>query len=211
MAEKLVKIVKPLMIALIGVYLANQFNICDYISFVPKDKAFDICITVYFAILEILSDFLLKAIHRKFLSELSVTLSLNNTEISMDSSPVIKFNSSDLAEAVITVQINGRKKHFINSQLMLSNIAFATMQASIRDRESSIDNIGNYIINLEQMFGSTEKRISILSSFRITFVKDPIDSERTIEIFPEFKNNSQLKFHPWIIYKHNHAVLKVER
>ena len=211
MIEKLSKIIKPLVVALVGVYLANKFNIFCYISFIPQDKAFDICITVYFAVLEIFSELLMEIIHAKFLSELSVIFSLNDTEISIESTPIIKFNSSDLAEATITVQIIGRKKHFINSQLILPDISFATMQANIRDKETSVDNAGNYIIALEKMFGATEKRTVLSSSFRITFAKDPIDSERTIEISPELKSNILFNSHLFITYRHNKVLLKVER
>lgn len=67
MTRKLLKISKPLIVALIGVYLTNKFNIFNYISFIPTDKAFDVCITVYFAALELVSEFLMDALHAKFM------------------------------------------------------------------------------------------------------------------------------------------------
>lgn len=211
MTRKLLKIAKPLIVALIGVYLANKFNVFSYISFIPTDKSFDVCITAYFAVLEIVSEFLMDTVRTKFMSELSVILSLNDTEVSIDSTPIIKFNSSDLAEATLTVQIVGRKKHFKNSQLILSNVGFATMQASIRNRETSVDNAGNFLVDLKKMFGTTDMRTTVSSSFRITLAKDPIDSERTIEMFPELKHTTRFNFQPLITYKHNKALLKVER
>ena len=112
MIRNISKVAKPLVVALIGVYFANKFNIFDFITFIPEEKSFDICITVYFAILEILSEFFAKSAYAKFTSEISVVLSLNNTEVSIDSTPIIKFNQSGLAEATITVSIVGRKKTF---------------------------------------------------------------------------------------------------
>lgn len=211
MLQKLSKIIKPIIVALIGVYLTNKLNIFNYISFIPKDKAFDICIASYFTILEILIEFLMETLRSKFMSELSVIISLNNTEVSIDSTPIINFNPSDLAEAIITVQITGRKRHFLNSVLMISNVGFATMQAGIHDRETSVDNNGNYIIDLEKIFGTTDMKISVSSSFRVTFVKEPIDSVRTIEIYPELKNKIHFNFHPLVTYKHNKAQMRVER
>lgn len=210
MIEKALKFVKPIIVALVGVYLTNKFNIFSFISFIPADKTFDVCITAYFAFLEILSEFILEVIRTRFLSELSVILSLNNNEVSIDSTPIIRFNSSDLAEATITIQINGRKKHFKNLKLILSSVNFATMQASINNRETSVDNNGNYIIDLERIFGTTDMRTVITSSFRVNFVKEPIEGERVIEMVPEIKNSFPLNIHPLIFYRHNKAILKVE-
>ena len=211
MIRNISKVAKPLVVALIGVYFANKFNIFDFITFIPEEKSFDICITVYFAILEILSEFFAKSAYAKFTSEISVVLSLNNTEVSIDSTPIIKFNQSGLAEATITVSIVGRKKHFSDFQLVVANSSFATMQANIHDREVSIDNTGNYIIDLEKMFGNTNSRIYVSSSFRITFAREFSDTERSIEISPELKRKARRNFHPWITFKHNKAFLKVER
>lgn len=52
MIRNISKVAKPLVVALIGVYFANKFNIFGFITFIPEEKSFDICITVYFAILE---------------------------------------------------------------------------------------------------------------------------------------------------------------
>lgn len=211
MIKSIWKITKPLIVALIGVYLANKFNIFSFISFIPADKSFDVCITAYFAILEIALELLITIIRNKFMSELSVILSLSNTEVSLDSTPVISFNRSDLAEATITVQINGRKKHFSNYQLILSNAGFVTMQANIHDREASVDNLGNYIINIEKMFGTIDAKTNISYSFRITFARECCDYERSIEIFPELKSKKCGNLHPCIVFNRNKAVLKVER
>ena len=211
MIQKLPKIIKPIIIALLGVYLTNKFNIFEYMPFIPTEKSFDICITVYFAILEIFSGFLAEIIYTKFMSEISVILSLDNSEISVNSIPIIKFNSEELSEAILTVQIIGRKKHFSNTIIMLPNTGCTTMQPSIHSKEASIDKNGNFIIDLEKLFGTTNKKISVSSSFRITFVKELVDNERMIEISPELKNNFPYNFHPAIFYKHNKAQLKIER
>lgn len=202
------KLIKPMVIALIGVYFSNRFNVFDYMSFIPKYKAFDICITVYFAILEIMGEIIIENVKTRFMSNLTVILSLNNAEVSIESTPIINFNSADLAEATINVYITGRKKHFSGAELRLSNVGFATMQASVRDREVSVDNAGNYIIDLEKMFGTTDKRTTVSSSFRVVLVKEPTDGEKTIEISPELKKAFSIFK---VIYKHNKAWLKVER
>jgi len=124
------KIFKTVLIALAGVFIANKFNLFSYMTFIPDDKAFDICITVYFTILELISEFLLEAVHGRR-SELSVILSHVNTDVSIESNPIINFNQDDLAQMTVTVHINGMKKHFTGSKIVLSDVGFATMQASI--------------------------------------------------------------------------------
>lgn len=211
MINKFLRIIKTIIVAIIGIYLANKFNILSYVSFVPTDKAFDVCLTLYFPILEIVSEFIVELLYKKFApSELSAILSISDVEKSIDSVPVIKFNSLDLAEIIITIQINGKKKHFSNSQLILPNLSFATMQqATTNDTEISIDNMGNYIISLEKMFGSIDQT-SIVSTFKVALIKEPSDSERAIEIFPELKPAKRFNFPPRIIYKHNKARLKAK-
>lgn len=209
MLEKILKLIKPFFIALIGVCMANSLNVFDYISLVPSNNAFDLCITVYFAILDIFSDIIIKAVQANYVSRISVILSQNNTEITIVSNPVITFNRSDLAEATMSIKITGRKKHFANSQIILSNVNFATMQANSNNREVSIDNNGNYVVDLEKMFGTTDMRTTIESSFRISFVKEPVDGERSCEIIPELKKKN-LRC-SWICYKSNKLVLRTER
>lgn len=208
MLQKLLKILRPVLVALLGVYLANTINIFNYISFIPKDKTFDICIATYFTIFEILIEFLLEHLRKKFMSEISVVFSINNTEKSIYSTPIIEFNKEDLAEMTITIQIEGRKKHFMNSIIVLPNVGFATIQKNIHSKETSVDANGNYSIDLEKLFGSTHMKTIISSSFRVTFVKEPIDGERTIELLPELK--SKISFRPLVTFKHNKVLIKVE-
>ena len=201
----------PIIVSVVSVFFAKVFNIFDYISFIPPDRSFDICITTYFSILEILNGLISEKIYSKFLSELIVIFSTRNTAITIDSTPIIRFNSEDLAEAIITVQISGRKQHFTNSILFIPNVNFATMQASVHSREEYVDIGGNYIIDLEKIFGESNARTCTACSFKVAFIKEPLDGERTIEIMPELRNTRQRRLHPMVIYKHNKAQLKVER
>lgn len=207
MKEKGLRILKTIIITIISVYLTNTFNIFCYVSFLSQDQAFDTCLAVYLTILEVISELLMDIFRKNFMSSVSAILYLNDMEPSINSAPVIKFNDFDLAEVMIAVQISGRKKRFKNSKIILSNGSFTTMQANVRDSEVAIDNNGNYIINLEKMFGTTNKKTSLSSSFRITFTKEPIDGERTIEICPELKNT----FPFGMTFKYNKAILKIER
>ena len=204
------KIFKTVLIALAGVFIANKFNLFSYMTFIPDDKAFDICITVYFTILELISEFLLEAVHGRR-SELSVILSHVNTDVSIKSNPIINFNQDDLAQMTVTVHINGMKKHFTGSKIVLSDVGFATMQANTRVDGAGVDTDGNYIIHLDRLFGAAETKTLVSSSFRVVFAKAPIPNAMTFEMSPEFKTNTRFRSHSLITYKHNKATLRAER
>ncbi len=210
MISKILKIAKPVLVAIVGVILTNTFNIFSYIEFIPSEHSFDICITAYFAILEILSESIIEIINSKFRSELSVVFSLPGTANTLSSIPVVTFNKLDLAELNVTIILNGRKKHFEKSQIVIPNINFATMQASIKSHETHTDNKGNYIINLSELFGNTDKKISLSFTYRLTFVQEQVEADREIELYPDFVNNTKLKLNPFVIYKCNNSKIQAK-
>lgn len=58
--KKAWKIITPLLSAVIGVCLANKFNIFDFLPFVPNEYTYEICITAYFAVIDIIIDFFME-------------------------------------------------------------------------------------------------------------------------------------------------------
>lgn len=208
--KKVLKVAKPILVALLGIALTNKFNIIEQVTNLPEDKAFDICLTAYFSVIEILSNALVQSIRSKFMSEIKVILYLENADASLDSTPVIKFNMSNLAEANILIQITGLKSHFLNSKIVIPCTSFATMQPNSRSQEVSIDELGNYIVDLEKMFGEVTTKTTLSTNFRIIFSKEPLEDERAIIISPELKTSKRLS-RLSIAYGHNKAQLKVER
>ena len=210
MMKKALRVAKPILVALLGIALTNKFNIIEQVTNLPEEKAFDICLTAYFSIIEILSSALVQTIRSKFMSEIKVILYLENADASLDSTPVIKFNRSNLAEANILIQITGLKAHFLNSKIVIPSTAFATMQPNSGSQEVSIDELGNYIVDLEKMFGEVTTKTTLSTTFRIIFSKEPLEDERAIIISPELKTSERLS-RLSIAYGHNKAQLKVER
>lgn len=51
MIGKILKITKPILITLVAILLANNFNIFSYFTFIPSEYSFEICITAYFTTL----------------------------------------------------------------------------------------------------------------------------------------------------------------
>ena len=93
---------------LLALCLAHAFNICDYMTFIPKDKSYDVCITVYFALVEVITSILLSMIldwmeARKV--NVEVIMFASNEAPNKASCPIIKFNKISLNDTSITSEV----------------------------------------------------------------------------------------------------------
>ena len=210
MIGKILKITKPILITLVGILLANNFNIFSYFTFIPSEYSFEICITAYFTILEIVCENIFEIFNANFRSELSVVFSLPGTANSLSTIPVVIFNDLDLAELNITINLNGKKKHFEQSKIVIPNITFATLQANVKSHETSTDREGNYIIHLSELFGKINQRVSLSFTYRVTLVQEQVDVNKEIELHPDFVNSSFFKINPFVTYKCNYTKIQAK-
>lgn len=208
MIEKIWGILTPIISAIIGIWAANKFNIFELMPFVPKDFMYEVCITAYFTIVDVILDGvknnLLEWMKKTFLSAIEVVFYPPNTELSIDANPLLVFNSQDLAEVCIAIRIKGKKKHFQGSTLQIKNPAFADIQSNYRRSEIQVlDNI--YTVNLENLFGGSEST-DFKQEFRMIFAQIPVDGESTATVIPEITNK-----HFNVIYKHNNVQIRAVR
>ena len=116
MVKGIWKLVTPIISAIIGIYATNTFNVFALLPFVPDEHLFDICITVYFAIadiiIELIAELITKSVKNFFTSELEVIMGVPGANTNLTSNAIMTFNSQSLAEDIIKVNIRGRKKHF---------------------------------------------------------------------------------------------------
>lgn len=199
------KIIASIISAIIGILAANRLNIFALMSFVPTDYAYDICITVYFAIvdiiLEVLQEYLFGKIKKWFFSELEVIIYLPGTNINVSTDAILDFNADDLTEANISVKIAGLKRHFKDIDLLIKKPPFAEIQNGYRRREVQVDN-ENYRIKLVELFGNNDWT-ECEQEFKIVMIQDPVDGDSSVIMSPEL---SEKKCN--IRYKHNNARLK---
>lgn len=47
MIKKILKLVTPIFSAIIGLLVANKFNVFEFMTFVPEDYKYEVCITTY--------------------------------------------------------------------------------------------------------------------------------------------------------------------
>lgn len=205
MVEKLLKLITPIVSVIIGIWAANKFNIFSILPFVPVDYAYEVCITAYFAIADIiieqLKEFFLGFIKDRFYSDIEVIIFQPNTEANIISNPTLVFNNEDITEASISVRVRGCKKHFEGAEIQLNNPAFADIQSNYKRNEVRVDN-ESYYINVEALFGSNEST-SFTQCFRIVLAQLPVDGDSIAKLEPQIKNK-----HWNVVYKHNYAQVK---
>lgn len=204
------KMIKLLIGAILGLFLTNKFNLFSYFTFVPEEYAYDICVTVYITLAEILFDegfeLVCKIVSNRILSNIEVIMTAVNSNADISYYPEIRFNSEGLAEASIKVKIEGKKKHFENTKIVLRQSAIADIQNNCRTCGVSVDNDGNYTIDICTLFGKTQERTTLEFTFKISLAEVPVDGESSAKLDPELVNKKLN-----VISKKNHATLRTAR
>ena len=209
MLKKVLRVITPIISAIIGIVLANYLNIFDWMPFVPKEYSYEFCISVYFAMADVIIDFLKEficdKIQNKFFSIANVLISKPGTEINIDTNAVLNFNEDDLTEALITVYIKGHKKHFKDVELVIKKPAFAEIQEGRSMRQEVYLDSNNYYIKLEELFGHSES-VKCKQVFQIALIQNPVDGDSSVTLVPELnKKKRNIRYH------HNNAELRAVR
>ena len=205
-----IKIIKLIVGAILGLFLSSKYNFFSYFPFVEKENALNICITVYIAIVGVLidegADYLFKILADKFFSEIEVTMTVANSKGDISFNPEIRFNSEGLAEANIAVKVSGKRKHFENSIIVLRRCAIADIQNNSRASGVSVDINGDYVIDICTLFGGTQERTVLKFTFNILLAEVPVDGESIAMLKPELINKKLN-----VLWKKNYATLRTVR
>lgn len=199
------KIILTIGIAFLGVILASKLNVFSYITFIPEAHSFDICLGIYITVLDLIFECLINYIGN-IRSKLFITFYSPNTEPLITSKPVLYFNSQDTADIKIKISVNGLKKHFKDTTVVIPKIMFATMQPSRNYNEMYINSDGDCIIEIYKLFGNTNQKVNMSFDYRLKFIKEPIDNNnydhtndpsnndgRETDIKPEIKSHVIVK------------------
>ena len=93
-------LLKALLVPLIAVFFLNQFNVFEYITFVPEDYKFDVGLTLYLAILEALAE-ILEHLYSNALAEVECIFFQKAEDINIKNTPV--FVCSDQTAGVTSI------------------------------------------------------------------------------------------------------------
>lgn len=200
------KVLKPIIGATLGLIMVKKFNLFSYFSFVPTEEAFNICITVYFALAEIFLEEicvrLVRWIQNQFFSTIDVTLYLPQSNPDTGHNPEIRFNSHDSAEIRIEIHICGKRKHFCNSKMIFRHLSFADIQPNYRSAFVYVEK-GDYIINLQQLFGGEEKRTENTHNFKMVLSQCPVDGDTSAKLIPELSMSKCSRI--WVHLNNNYV------
>ena len=135
-------LLKALLVPLIAVFFLNQFNVFEYITFVPEDYKFDVGLTLYLAILEALAE-ILEHLYSNALAEVECIFFQKAEDINIKNTPV--FVCSDQTAGVTSisckVQLKGNVKRLKNCRLSLELLIFIklflNMPVNITSRASN--------------------------------------------------------------------------
>lgn len=191
------RIIKPIICTCIGLYVAHLFNVIEYFDFVPKSSKYDICLTIYIAIADVVigmfSTFVMKYYTDNFQSTVIVTLMKPGDEAALHTFPVLKFNSNDLIEVDAKIDITGRAKNFEDTELIIKKPVIGDLQIeSDEDPTHSlaiIDSEGNCCVKLKTLFGNDKKRTEVSITCRIVMIKS-INQRIEVRLEPELAYKS---------------------
>lgn len=201
----LLKIISPIIASVLGVLLTNSFNLFDVIPFVPKEESFGLCIMVYFPIIDVIFNFIFEQFYKslvdKFTSRLTATITSYNTNVANCENLSICFDRHDLAEAKMNVEIDGLKKHFKNTELVIYKPVLAEIQID-NSSELVITESDCLRIKLDKLFNQ-QNYVKCKQTFKFSLIQDPVDGDTYFDIIPKLENKKLN-----LIYRHNKATIK---
>lgn len=194
--------------SLLALWLAHVFNIFDYMPFVPKDKSYDVCIAVYFTLVETLANLLYSMLldwieDRRI--EVEAIMFSANEEPNIASCPIIRFNEMGIAEFNMKVSVKGKRSNINNNSIILNSMRQVDFQIGRRGTGTKVDNEGNYIIEIDKICNNQDI-INVEEIYKIVLQRGDMEDSSVIMISPKLLENR----HKNIKFVTNEAKLTLE-
>lgn len=180
-----------LLLSLIGsvlaLWLAHLINIFDYITIIPADKSYDVCITVYFTLVETginVGHSLAIEWWKKQKTKIEAVIYLPKGKPNVDNKPVIHFNEIDMAEFRMKLVVKGKCSNILDKNIILPSIEQADIQIGRRGIGASIDNCGNFIVEIKKLC-QNRQNIEVEEDYKIILQRANIEDSSEIVIKPE--------------------------
>ena len=201
------KLVLPISSAIIGLKLVGCFNFIQKFGLVnDSDKAFDICTTIYFTILDGLLLLIVEKVRETYFAPQAIIamLSKPGEMVNHDTFPDIVLQDETPKEVLLTINIDATKSVCRGLKLTIEGINFATMQLPEVNNFAGVDAMGNFVVELERLFGNQEQA-KTSQTFRILFLREPVAGICQSELRP-IMNREPLR----ISYKSNKIMVRTE-
>lgn len=206
------KCVKPLLSligSVIALLMAHYINIFSYMTFIPDDKSYDVCIAVYFTLFESMIGTFINWCERKYeesMTEIEAVIYLQNEVVNEKTTPIIRFDDMGMAEMRLHIKLCGKCENVKGNQIIIRSFLQAEMQLVRRGTGAKIDNDGSLLIDIGTLCGNRAK-IQCEEDYKIVLQRGVIDNSLSINLIPEInivKKNRRVK------YKANEAKIILE-
>ena len=197
----------PILSAIIGLKLVSCFNFIQKFGLVnDSDKAFDICITIYFAILDGILRSIVEKVRETYFAPQAIIaiLSKPGEMVNYDTFPDIVLQDENPKEVLLTIDIDATKSVCRGLKLTIEGINFATMQLHKFNDFACVDSMGNFVVELERLFGN-QKQAKTSQTFKILFLREPVGGICQSELRP-IMNREPLR----LSYKSNKIMVRTE-
>ena len=191
--------------AILGIFTAHFFNPFAWVTIIPDGSAYDICTALYFTVFDILLNYVFDWIEKNFFAEIVVIISAPGTVVSVEADPMIELNASGLAELCLNLRLRGKRKHFVENEIIVPAIGMATIQPASRGQGVNLNAEGDNTILLSDIIGHGEY-VEIDREFRLAVLMLPSDNIQSECISPRIGNSK------WNVrFKCNRAVIRTGR
>ena len=206
--KKWIQVIISFVGSLLALWLVHVFNIFDYMTFIPKDKSYDVCIAVYFALVEALVNILYSMLldwreHKKV--DVEAIIFSAKEEPNISSCPIIRFNEMGVAEFCMKVSVNGKRNNINNNSIVLNSMRQVDYQIGRRGTGAKVDNDGNYIIEIDKICHNQDV-INVEEVYKIVVQRGDMEDSSTIMISPKLLETKGKHIH----FMTNEAKLALE-
>lgn len=196
--KKWLQIIMSFIGSLLALWLAHAFNIFDYMTFIPKDKSYDVCIAVYFTLVEALVNILYSKVldwREDKRIDVEVIMFSANEEPNIASRPIIRFNEMGIAEFSMKVSVKGKRSSINNNSIVLNSMRQVDFQIGRRGIGAKVDNDGNYIIEIDKICNNQDI-INVEEIYKIVLQRSDMEDSSVIMISPKLIENrhNHIKF-----------------
>ncbi|UBK38668.1 hypothetical protein KLF44_04445 [Clostridium perfringens] len=119
-----VRYLHPLISSILSLWLISYFNIVKYLTFIPEDNRFDVCLALYLTIIQILINLFDRWLQKKFeenLSEIEVIFYKDKNNKSINVNPTISFDKeTGIGQVKCSVEMKGNTKLLSNTKLIIA-------------------------------------------------------------------------------------------
>ena len=174
MIVRFLNILCSLLVTILAVFFTQKLNICQYVPFVPSNKAFEVCIAIYITaiggLIDFSKDFISKYIENKKVN-IKVICYTDSNNILLNNNPVITCNECGLSKIHIQVSLQGTVKKLKSSKIRFSSISQVEYQRDKSESAMKLDANGDMVIVLDEMCGN-QKEVKLTETFILNIIRN---------------------------------------